>query len=221
MHTNNPKNNFTSVKQQLENIGFCSDRGSEDDYSFSSSCCNASVSFPSFIREFTEAELSFIASLPYGKKTLGKSKTSMEYMKILICMIENSKKDSKGFVHIPVKYLGKIFKSVKTAVKILECSKKGLIQWNRFYDADLGISRGYKLTDGWKFQNHRLKLYKPSTEAKKALPETPVTEEAKAEKIIKKSLSPFIAKRLREKGIDPEGKKECSCCSRILSWNVL
>jgi len=108
---------------------------------------------PQSTREFSQYEIELLKSLPYGTKTLGKSKIGMERMKFLICLLENNKPDKSGFINLPVKYLGAIFKNIEIASKIIHCAVDGgLITCNRHYSPG-HFSRGYKINDSFRLIN--------------------------------------------------------------------
>ena len=109
---------------------------------------------PDAPRIFTQAENSYMEKFPFRGKTYAKaSKQAKEYMAMLVSILESNPKDRRGYVHIPMAYLGKLFKSVQMAEYVVSCAKMGVIMSDEHYNADMGISKGYRLTDGFKLTN--------------------------------------------------------------------
>jgi len=110
-----------------------------------------SVIYPPIITDLTPAEEKYMSDFTFGKKTYKKaSRQAKEYIKILIAIIRTNKPDKGGYVHIPFNYLGSIFKSAQMAKNVFKCVLQGAIETDGHYNADAGISKGYKLTDDFK-----------------------------------------------------------------------
>lgn len=178
------------------------------------------IKIPDNPRALSEAEENHIADFKFRNKTYKRaSKQAKQYIAILVSIIESNKPDKGGFVHIPTKYLGRIFKSDQMADYVLDCALQGIIVTDNHYNADKGVSKGYKIKDSFKYSNvfAQLKNKKTEPEPMKEEPE-PTTEEPSSDDlnkigaIVRKYNTPFYHKRIEAIGIDPFKDCKCSDC---------
>jgi len=196
------------------------------------------LSVPDTPRIFTQAENTYMANFPFRGKTYAKaSRQAKEYMATLVSIIETNPRDQRGYVHIPMAYLGKLFKSVQMAEYVVSCARKGVVTSDNHYNADMGISKGYRLTDGFKLTNICSRLRE--RRAKEELSDSKTLEwqplelmqqesEPKQEdepsaaqleivrELIARYNTQFNRNRYSAADIDPLQNQKCSCCENEL-----
>jgi hypothetical protein len=79
------------------------------------------IQVPTNIREWTDEEIAFLTGTKYKKKQFPNITAKTDrYMRTVISIIETNPADSKGYVHIPIDYLGEIFKSKQLAHELID-----------------------------------------------------------------------------------------------------
>lgn len=183
------------------------------------------IKIPDKIREFSEYELEYLKDMNCGKKKYPKCSKQFDlYLRILVSIIEFNKPDKGGFVHIPSKYLGKLFKSDKMANNVLIAAKEKLITSDGHYNADAGISTGYKISDGMKYCSIK-KLIKPKTDSIMTTEPTEPDDIAvkineKRDNLIKtlrrKFNTSYYHKRIEMIDKNPMDEQTCKCCKESI-----
>lgn len=194
------------------------------------------VQFPKNNRVLKESEIELLEKCKFRSKLLSKSSDqAKDRVRTLISLIENNPKDRNGYVHLPSTFLGKLFKSQQMVSNIFECLVNGgILEVDKYYNKDLGISRGYRLS--LKFKScevlhslrKRLNIVKmkkkefreniiefnPRNDGESLIDHELNGIDKDHQDIIKKSLSPFVRNRFIEHGFDPTETKNCSCCKQ-------
>lgn len=192
------------------------------------------LQFPKINREFKESEIEILGKCKFRSKPLERSSVQAnDRIKTFISLIENNPKDKRGYTHIPSKFLGKLFKSQQMVSNIFECLiSGGILEVDKYYHRESGISKGYRLSIKFKICEtiHLLRKKLKIIKMKKQEYQDNIIEfdicknndclidqamdgvDEEYQDIIKNSLSSFVRNRYIERGLDPNCKKECTCC---------